>query len=70
MNLSRMRDLREDADLTQGEVASIIGITQSTYSAYENGSVKNIPVDALIKLCKYYHVSLDYLVGLSDQPNP
>lgn len=69
MVLPRLRELREDANLSQAEVASIVGITQSTYSSYENGSVKNIPLDALVKLCKFYHVSSDYLLGLSDRPS-
>ena len=63
----RIRDLREDHDWKQEYVAEKLGIKQTTYSKYELGKV-NIPVEALIKLAKLYHVTIDYLLGLSDKP--
>ena len=68
MYFQRIRDLREDNDKKQIELAKYLDITQSTYSSYERGSV-NIPVDALIKLADFYNVSLDYLVGRSNRPD-
>ena len=62
---SRIRDLREDSDLKQRELAHYLKVDQSTYSDYENGRI-NIPADVLIKLVDYYCVSLDYLVGRSN----
>lgn len=65
MNL-RIRDLREDNDLTQKELAKLLGCTQQTYSRYETGEI-TIDINSLIKLAKFYKTSLDYLVGLSDK---
>lgn len=62
--ISRIRDLREDHDLRQKDLALYLSVDQSTYSDYENGRI-NIPVDTLIKIADYYNVSLDYLVGRS-----
>jgi len=62
---ARIRDLREDHDLKQKELAAYLSVDQSTYSDYENGRI-NVPVDMLIKIADYYGVSLDYLVGRSD----
>ena len=62
----RMRDLREDHDKTQQEVAGYLGTTQQVYSRYEKG-INEIPVRHIIALCKYYGVSADYLLGLPDQ---
>lgn len=61
----RIRDLREDNDLKQKDLASYHSVDQSTYSDYENGRI-NVPVDMLIKIAEYYNVSLDYLVGRSN----
>lgn len=61
----RIRDLREDNDLKQKDLASYLSVEQSTYSDYENGRI-NVPVDMLIKIAEYYNVSLDYLVGRSN----
>lgn len=58
----RIRDMREDSDLTQVEVARILGIQQTVYSRYERG-VQTIPLEHLIKLADYYDVSLDFLTG-------
>lgn len=62
MYFQRIRDMREDADLTQEQVARILGIAQTVYSRYERG-FQTIPLGLLIQLADYYHVSLDYLVG-------
>lgn len=62
MQLSRLRDLREDHDLTQEDLAEILGIKQTTYSKYELGKI-NIPIEMLMKLADYYRVSVDYLLG-------
>ena len=65
MNL-RIRDLREDADLTQTQVAKMLFCDQSLYSKYERGE-REIPLGLAIQLADFYHVSLDYLVGRSDK---
>lgn len=61
----RIRDLREDSDLTQKAIADYLHIKQNTYSQYENGH-RQIPVDVLIKLARLYNTSLDYLVEETD----
>ena len=58
-----LRDLREDKDLTQPDVANILGTTQQVYSRYEKG-VNQIPIHHLVTLCKFYKVSADYILGL------
>ena len=65
MNL-RIRDLREDADLTQKQISEIILCDQSLYSKYERGE-RALPLDLAVKLAEYYGVSLDYLVGRTDK---
>ena len=65
---TRMRDLREDRDLTQKEVGAIINKSQQGYSHIEDGRAE-LKIDDLIKLCKFYRVSSDYFIGLSDQKN-
>lgn len=65
MNL-RIRDLREDMDLTQSQLAKILGCTQQTYSRYETGEI-TIDINSLIILAKFYNTSIDYLVGLTDK---
>ncbi len=65
----RIRDLREDKDLTQTDIAKIIKCTQACYSYYENGT-RDIPTDVLIRLAKFYNTSTDYLLGLTNQRNP
>lgn len=65
MNL-RIRDLREDSDLTQSEVARYLLCDQSLYSKYERGE-REIPLRLFISLARYYNVSLDYLAGLTDK---
>lgn len=61
--------MRIDKGLTQKDVADVINVKQNTYCQYEIG-VLNYPLDVVIKLAQYYNVSVDYLVGLTDQPEP
>ncbi|MDR0905701.1 MAG: helix-turn-helix domain-containing protein [Oscillospiraceae bacterium] len=61
----RIRDLREDRDLTQTDLAKHLKCTQVCYSYYETGK-RDIPTDVLIKLSDYYNISVDYLLGLTD----
>ncbi|MDD6479166.1 MAG: helix-turn-helix transcriptional regulator [Oscillospiraceae bacterium] len=65
----RLRDMREDKDLTQAQMADFLKIHQTTYSDYEIGNL-NVPVDVLIKLAKFYNTSIDFLVGITDNPTP
>lgn len=62
----RIRDLREDSDLTQTKLAQVLGCTQQTYSRYETGEI-TIDIYSLEKLAKFYNTSIDYLVGLTDE---
>ena len=64
-----IKDLREDSDLTQSEVADILNCSQVAYSYYEIGR-RDIPTDVLIKLARYYNCSIDYLLGLTDNKTP
>ena len=64
----RMRDLREDHDKTQQNIADVLGTSQTMYARYERGS-NELPIRHLITLAKYYCVSTDYLLGLTDQKN-
>lgn len=59
-----MRELREDNDKTQQEIADYLGTSQTMYARYERGA-NELPIRHLIKLCEYYHVSADYILGLS-----
>lgn len=61
----RIRELREDNDLKQSDIAKILGTTQQVYSRYENG-INEMPIKHLITLCKYYKVSADYILGLNE----
>ena len=65
----RLRDLREDHDITQKALAAHLHIRQNTYSQYENGQ-RQIPVGTLIELAKYFDTSVDYLLGLTDVRKP
>lgn len=67
--LRRLRDLRQDHDLTQKEVAGLLEIDQRVYSTYETGK-REIPLRHLVALAKYYQTSTDYLLGLTDIPTP
>ena len=62
MEYKRIKDLREDNDKLQKEVAQVLNITQQQYSLYEKG-IREIPVDLLIKLANYYNVSVDYILN-------
>lgn len=63
----RLRDLREDRDLTQKELAAQLHISQNTYSQYENG-VRQLPIEILIQLSDIYGVSTDYILRLTNNP--
>lgn len=63
--IKRMRDLREDHDKTQQEIADVLGTSQTMYARYERGA-NELPIRHLITLCRYYKVSADYILGLSD----
>lgn len=62
----RIRDLREDKDLNQQDLAKLLSVSQATYSRYESGTL-DIPTSALIKLADFYHVSVDYLLGRTNK---
>lgn len=64
----RIRDLREDRDLNQTQVATMIGMSQTGYSKYETGE-NDIPTAVLIKLARFYNTSIDYLLGETNQKN-
>lgn len=64
--IQRMRDLREDSDRTQQNIADYLGTSQTMYARYERGA-NELPIRHLISLCKLYNVSSDYLLGLSDE---
>ena len=63
-----LRELREDNDLTQNDVAEVLGTTQQVYSRYEKG-INEIPVRHIIALSKFYKVSSDYILGLEEKPD-
>ena len=65
---NRIRDLREDRDMNQTEVAKLLGMSQTGYSKYETGE-HDIPTAILVKLADYYNVSVDYLLGRTNNPN-
>ena len=65
----RLRHIREDSDITQHELAEYLHIKQNTYSQYENGQ-RQLPIEILISLAKFYNTSTDYLLGLTDEKKP
>ena len=65
----RLKGLREDRDLLQKDIAKILNVTQVAYSCYEIGR-RQIPIDALLKLALFYHTSIDYLLGRTDERKP
>lgn len=67
MNQNRLKDLREDHDYTQQQVADAIGITQRKYSYIETG-VQQLTAEVLVSLARFYGVSVDYLLGETDEP--
>lgn len=68
MEYKRIKDLREDNDKLQKEVAQVLNITQQQYSLYEK-EIREIPVDLLIKLANYYNVSVDYILNRTNNKN-
>ncbi len=66
--IRRIRDLREDHDMTQQQIADYLGTSQTMYARYERGA-NEMPIRHLIALCKLYHVSSDYILGLSNRKN-
>ena len=69
MNITRLKEIREDRDIPQKELAILLNITQQQYSLYELG-LRLIPLDRLCILADYYNVSLDYLVSRTDERKP
>lgn len=65
----RLRDLREDHDLTQKALADYLHVRQNTYSQYENGQ-RQLPLELLIRLAQFYHTSTDYILELTNQFAP
>lgn len=69
MKYKRLKDLREDKDICQKEIAKLLNISQQYYSEYENGK-RPIPVEYLITLAKFYNTSIDYITGLTNDNKP
>ena len=69
MNIDRLRDIREDRDLSQSDIAKVLHMSQVQYSRYETG-LRSIPIDKLAILAKFYGVSTDYLLGLTNERKP
>ncbi|MCM1090599.1 MAG: helix-turn-helix transcriptional regulator [Butyrivibrio sp.] len=65
----RIRDLREDKDMSQTKMAKILGMSQTGYSKYETGE-NDIPTSILIKLARFHHTSVDYILGLTNTREP
>ena len=63
----RLRDMREDRDITQAQMAEMLKVHQTTYSDYEIGNL-NVPIEVFIKLAEFYNTSIDYLAGVTDNP--
>ena len=69
IRMERLRDMREDRDLYQSDIAKILNVSQQTYSRYENDEI-SIDKDSLIKLALFYNTSVDYLLELTDERKP
>lgn len=69
MNISRLKEIRKDRDITQSDVASYLGMKQQQYSEYEIGK-RLIPIETLNKLADFYQTSVDYLIGRTDERKP
>ena len=67
--MERLRDMREDKDLYQADIAKLLNVSQQTYSRYENDEI-SIDKDSLIKLAFFYNTSVDYLLELTDERKP
>lgn len=65
----RLKDIREDSDITQSQIAEWLHIKQNTYSQYENGQ-RGLPIDVLVKLAEYFDTSTDYILGITDERKP
>ncbi len=65
----RLKDIREDRDITQKQIAEYLHIKQNTYSQYENGQ-RSLPIDILIQLAYYFDTSTDYILGITDESSP
>ena len=66
--LKRIKDLREDHDKTQQQIADVLGTSQTMYARYERGA-NELPIRHLLTLCAFYSVSADYILGLTDKPH-
>lgn len=66
---TRIRNIREDKDLLQKDIAKVINVNQRTYSNYELG-IRKIPIETLIELAKFYNVDMNYICGVSDELRP
>ena len=69
MEIQRLRDLRDDHDKTQQEIADVLNMHRSVYRCYESGE-RETPAWVVVKLAEYYHVSTDYLLGRTNDPTP
>ena len=69
MNIERLKEIREDKDYKQSDIAKVLNTTQQQYSKYELG-LQVIPVESLVKLAKFYNTSVDYLIGLTNERKP
>lgn len=69
MNIQRLKEIREDRDITQKEICEVLKISQVVYSRYETG-IRLIPIDKLAKLAEFYKVSIDYMLGMTDEAKP
>lgn len=69
INLNRLRDIRKYRDLSQKDIAKLLGTSQVQYSRYEMG-IRLLPIDKLVMLAKYYNVSTDYLLSLTNERKP
>ena len=69
MHYRRLRDLREDHDMTQDQLVAALGLNKTTYTNYEQGK-REIPFALVIRLAQFYNVSIDYIAGLSNVPSP
>ena len=65
----RIRDTREDKDLTQEDIAKILGTSQKVYTRYETG-INKLPITHLITLCEFYNITADYFLGFTDEQKP
>lgn len=69
LNINRLKEIRQDKDVYQKDIAKILNTSQKQYSLYETG-IRLIPIDKLVILAQYYNTSTDYLLGLTDERKP